>query len=146
MRHVAIILAVLVLSATAVFTQVQSRPTEPPIVTAENDTWYRQREPVQFAGDVYYPAGAAVFFNGNTMVRTGHFNGVPLYADTTLEPYSIVYVPVSRGMMQPYERPRRGDLAGTTGSRTPSFPVQGPASILQGQDQSAASVSMISDA
>ena len=65
-----------------------------------------------------------MFFNGNTMVRTGHYNGVPLYADATLEPYSIVYVPIGRGLMQPYERPRRGDLAGTTGSRPPSFPVQ----------------------
>jgi hypothetical protein len=57
------------------------------------------------------------------MVRTGHYNGVPLYADTTLEPYSVVLVPVSRGVLQPYERLRRGDLAGTTGSRAPSFPV-----------------------
>jgi hypothetical protein len=32
-------------------------------------------------------------------------------------------VPIGRGVLQPYERPRRGDLAGTTGSRTPSFPV-----------------------
>jgi hypothetical protein len=104
--------------------QVQSRPTDPPIVTADNESWYQFREPLQFAGDAYYPAGPVVFFNGNTMVRTGHYNGVPLYADTTLEPYSIVYVPVRRGLMQPYERLRRGDLAGTTGSRTPSFPVR----------------------
>ena len=61
------------------------------------------------------------------MVRTAHFNGVPLYADTTVEPYSQILVPVSRGVMQPYERLRRGDLAGTPGSRTPSFPV-GPVS------------------
>jgi hypothetical protein len=32
-------------------------------------------------------------------------------------------VPITRGLLQPYERVRRGDLAGTTGSRTPSFPV-----------------------
>src|SRR5687767_4934333 len=136
MRHVAIILAVLVLSATAVFTQVQSRPTEPPIVTAENDTWYRQREPVQFAGDVYYPAGAAVFFNGNTMVRTGHYNGVPLYADTTLEPFSMVLVPVSRGTLQPYARLRLDGSVGTTGVRpivmaavAPTSPPLSPGAI-----------------
>jgi hypothetical protein len=64
-----------------------------------------------------------VFFNGNAMVRTGYYNGVPLYADTTVEPYSVILVPVGRGVMQPYERRRRGDLAGTTGSRAPSFPV-----------------------
>ena len=117
------VLALLLIAATPAFAQVNSRPTDPPIVTAENESWYRQAEPLQFAGDLYYPAGARVFFNGNTMVRTGHYNGVPVYADTTLEPYSIVFVPISRGVMQPYERPRSGDLAGTTGSRTPSFPV-----------------------
>jgi hypothetical protein len=104
--------------------QVMSRPTDPPLVTAAGETWFQLREPVQFAGDLYYPAGATVFFNGNTMVRTGHYNGVPLYADATVEPFSIILVPATRGLMQPYERLRRGDLAGTTGSRAPSFPVQ----------------------
>jgi hypothetical protein len=104
--------------------QVVSRPAEPPIVTAENDDWFRRGEPLFFAGAAYYPAGAAEFFNGNVMVRTGHYNGVPLYADTTLEPYSVVFVPIGRGLMQPYERLRDGELAGTAGSRTPSFPVR----------------------
>src|SRR5215208_6470547 len=121
MRSVAVALILLAAPASA---QVVSRATEAPIVTAENDPWYRLREPVQFSGDLYYPAGPEVFFNGNTMVRTGHYNGVPLYADTTLEPYSIVYVPIGTGRMQPYERVRRGVLAGTAGSRTPSFPVR----------------------
>lgn len=123
MRYVIVVL--MLAAAVPASAQVQSRPTDPPIVTAESESWYQLREPVQFAGDLYYPAGAAVFFNGNTMVRTGHYNGIPLYADTTIEPYSIVYVPVRRGLLQPYERLRRGDLAGTTGSRTPSFPVRG---------------------
>jgi hypothetical protein len=119
------VLVVLLLVATVDATaQVQSRPTDPPLVTAANESWYLLGEPIQFAGDVYYPAGSQVFFNGNTMVRTGHYNGVPLYADVTIEPYSIVLVPVTRGLLQPYERRRRGDLAGTTGSRAPSFPVQ----------------------
>jgi len=116
-------LTMALLTAVPVSAQVQYRPTEPPIVTAENEQWYKLGEPVNVSGDVYYPAGPRVFFNGNTMVRTAHYNGVPLYADTTLEPYSVIFVPIGRGIMQPYERPRRGDLAGTTGSRTPSFPV-----------------------
>ena len=118
------VVALLLTTAAPAFAQVMSRPTDPPIVTAENDSWYRLREPVQFAGELYFPAGAAVFFNGNTMVRTGHYNGVPLYADTTIEPYSIVYVPIGRGVMQPYERVRGGALAGTTGSRAPAFPMR----------------------
>jgi hypothetical protein len=114
-----------VLMATApVAAQVQSRPTDPPLVTAANESWYVLREPITVGGDLYYPAGATVFFNGNTMVRSGHFNGVPIYTDTTLEPFSVVLVPVTRGQMQPYEKPRSGALAGTTGSRAPSFPVR----------------------
>src|SRR5688572_3085929 len=122
MRLPVALLAMLVAAPAAA--QIQSRPTDPPLVTAANESWYQLREPVQFAGDLYYPAGAVQFFNGNTMVRTGHYNGVPLYADATVEPYSVILVPVSRGLMQPYEKLRRGDLAGTTGSRAPSFPVQ----------------------
>lgn len=114
----------LVMSVPA-FAQVNSRPTDPPIVSAENDSWYRRGEPVVVSGEFYYPAGPTTFFNGNVMVRVGHYNGVPLYANTTLEPHSIVLVPVGRNLMQPYERPRTGDLAGTTGSRLPSFPGRG---------------------
>jgi hypothetical protein len=122
MRCLAAVL--MVFAALPASAQVVSRPTEAPIVTAENDAWYRLREPVILGGEAYYPAGATVFFNGNVMVRTGHYNGVPLYADATLEPYSVIFVPISGGLMQPYERVRQGDLAGTTGSRTPSFPVR----------------------
>ena len=113
------------LISVPVFAQVNSRPTDPPIVSAENDSWYRRGEPVVVSGEFYYPAGPTTFFNGNVMVRVGHYNGVPLYTNTTLEPHSIVLVPIGRNLMQPYERPRAGDLAGTTGSRLPSFPGRG---------------------
>ncbi len=116
--------ALLLLTAAAAAAQVQSRPTDAPLVTAANESWYQLREPIDFAGVLYYPAGAAVFFDGNEMARVGHYNGVPLYMDTTIEPYSVILVPVRRGLMQPYERRRQGDLVGTTGSRTPSFPVR----------------------
>jgi hypothetical protein len=98
-----------------------SRATDTPQVSAANESWFQLREPIVYAGEAYYPAGAAVFFNGNEMVRTGHYNGVPVYMNATLDPYSIVYVPAGRGLMQPYERLRRGELAGSTGSRPPSF-------------------------
>jgi hypothetical protein len=118
------LLAVVLVSVAApALAQVQSRPSDPPIVTAENDPWFARGDPIQFGGNTYIRAGAAVFFDGNRMVRSGSFDGVPLYVDTTLEPYSVVFVPVGRRLMQPYERPRTGELAGTTGSRPPSFPV-----------------------
>ncbi|MBI4486691.1 MAG: hypothetical protein HY655_11835, partial [Acidobacteria bacterium] len=34
--------------------QIQSRPTDPPLVTAVNESWYRLGEAIQFAGELYY--------------------------------------------------------------------------------------------
>lgn len=123
MRHSAGFVCVALLLGVSLSAQVQMRQTDPPLVTAQNEPWYLEREPVPFSGQAYYPAGALVFFNGNEMVRSGFHHGVPIFTRTTLEPYSVIFIPVGRGLMQPYERPRNGDLAGTVGSRTPSFPV-----------------------
>ncbi len=120
MRYAAAVFAILL--SAPVLAQVNYRPTDPPIVSAENESWYRLGEPLIFAGELYYPAGPVVFFNGDVMVPTGHYNGIPIYVDTTIEPYSIVLVPIGRGQLQPYERRRDGNLAGTSGSRPPSFP------------------------
>jgi hypothetical protein len=105
------------------FAQVLLLPNPQPLVTAETTTWFQLGDPITFSGSFYYPAGPRVFFDGNVMVRVGDYRGVPLYADATIEPFSIVLVPAGGGLMQPYERRRVEDLAGTTGSRAPSFPV-----------------------
>ena len=118
-----LVLLVLLLSTSA-FGQVLSRPTDPPLVNASSESWYQLREPLLLGADVYFHAGAAVFFNGNEMVRAGHYNGVPLYVDATMEPYSVFYVPIGRGMMQPYERKRQGPMAGMAGSRLSGFPLR----------------------
>lgn len=103
--------------------QMDYRPAPAPIVTAEHERWYLEGEPVMHAGSIYYPAGPAIHFMPFEMVRSGFYQGIPIYTRTTIEPMSLVFVPVSRGLMQPYERRRDGDLAGTVGSQAPSFPV-----------------------
>lgn len=103
--------------------QVNIEPTPQPIVTAQNEPWYRSGEPIMFAGNLYYPAGAAIHFLANEMVRSALYQGVPLYSRTTIEPYSVVFVPIAGGMMQPYERRRTGELAGTSGSSVAALPV-----------------------
>lgn len=102
--------------------QVLTRPTPEPLVTAENERWYLEGEPIVAAGDLYYPTGPLMFFRPFEMVRSGDHHGIPLYSRTTLEPYSLLYVPVGGGLMRPYERRRAGDLVGTTGSTAPSLP------------------------
>lgn len=119
-------LAGILVTGPATRAQMTLQPTSRPIVTAENEPWYLAGVPITHAGITYYPAGPIVHFNANEMVRGGHFEGVPLYSRTTIEPYSLVFVPISGGLMHPYERRRDGDLAGTVGSGTPSFPVVRP--------------------
>jgi hypothetical protein len=99
------------------------RDTPPPVVSAESESWYVSGAPILQGGHYYYPAGPKVHFIPAEMVRSGDFRGIPLYVRTTIEPNSIVFVPLAGGMMQPYERPRDGELAGTVGSSAPSFPV-----------------------
>lgn len=112
------------LPATA-FAQVILQRTPAPIVTAESERWYLNGDPITYSGNIYYPTGAQIHFNASEMVRSGFFNGIPLYVRTTLEPFSIVYVPLAGGMMQPYERRRTGELAGTAGAATPSLVTAG---------------------
>jgi hypothetical protein len=105
------------------FNQVVMQPTPLPTVTAENEHWYLNGDPIAYAGNLYYPAGVQIFFNPSEMVRSGFYQGIPLYTRTTIEPYSIVYVPLAGGRMQPYERPRSGELTGTAGSTPTSVPT-----------------------
>jgi hypothetical protein len=104
--------------------QVFYQPTPPPQVTAASEAWQLNGEPILSDGSYYYPSGPTVFFDGNVMSRTGVYRGIPLYQDRTREPHSIIYVPIGGTVMRPYERRREGELAGTTGSRTPSWPPQ----------------------
>jgi hypothetical protein len=123
MRSRALLFLCAVLLSGAAQAQVMWQPTEPPLVTADNQTWYRAGTAIEWNGEFYYPAGAPEAFNRYQMVRAGSYRGIPLYTDATLEPYSIVFVPIAGGRMQPYERPRAGMLAGSVGSRAPSFPT-----------------------
>ena len=116
-------------SESAARAQIRLQPTPAPTVTAETESWYQAGEPIVFAGNYYYPAGPAIHFLANEMVPTGSYRGIQLYSRTTIEPYSVVFVPVAGGLMQPYERRRAGELAGTTGSSAPSFPVEIPSAF-----------------
>jgi hypothetical protein len=104
--------------------QAYMLPTAPPDVSAANVSWQINGEPVFYEGDFYFPSAPTVFFDGNVMRRSGMYRGVPLYVDATLQPGSMVFVPIGGRVMRPYERKRYGELAGTLGSRTPWYPIQ----------------------
>jgi hypothetical protein len=97
-----------------------------PEITAATAVWQISSEPIIVQGLVYLPTRDFRLFDGQVMTQVGVYQGVPVYADTTLEVYSVVYVPVGAQRMRTYERLRDRDLAGTTGSRAPAFPVRSP--------------------
>ena len=84
--------------------QVFGTETPPPVVTAAGAPWQLSRDPIFYAGAFYVPSGPVAFFDGKVMVRTGVYDTVPLYEDATLQPYSVVYVPVGGLLMRPYVR------------------------------------------
>lgn len=104
--------------------QAYAYATLAPEVNAAAAEWQIMSEPIMVDGLVYFPTRAFRMFDANVMTQTGIYGGVPIYSDVTLEPYSVVYVPVSASNLRVYERRREGALAGTTASRTPSFPVE----------------------
>jgi hypothetical protein len=116
-------------ASTAPTAQVFQAATPPPPVTAASESWQLNGEPLFYEGSFYFPTAGTVFFDGNVMTRTGVYRGVPLYQDRTIEPFSVVLVPIGRNLMRAYERRREGSLAGTVGSRVPSFPVQRGADV-----------------
>lgn len=120
------LLSCLIVFSTNVYGQVYMTPSSPPAPDAAvaANTLLSSGQPIYFAGSVYYRTGPTVFFNGNEMVRVGSYEGIPLYIDTSIEPYSIVFVPAASNLMRPYEKRREGELAGTVGSRVSSFPIQ----------------------
>jgi hypothetical protein len=87
-----------------------------PEVTAASALWQLNGDPVVLQGLVYYPTREFRMFDGQVMTQIGLFNGVPIYADVTREPFRVVYVPVGRDRMRAFERPRSRDVAGTMGT------------------------------
>jgi hypothetical protein len=125
MRTWSIVLSAVLLPAAGQAQAFQFRSPVPE-VTAAAAAWQVGSEPITVQGLVYLPTREYRPFDGQVMTQVGVYQGVPVYADTTLEVYSLAYVPVGAQRMRTYERVRDRELAGTTGSRTPAFPVRSP--------------------
>jgi hypothetical protein len=106
--------------------QVFQFRTPPPDVSAASASWQINGEPIMVGGITYYATRGFRLFDGQVMAQTGLFEGIPVYVDTTIAPDSELYVPLSGGRMRVYERHRDREQGGTTGSHTPTFPVDSP--------------------
>ncbi len=87
--------------------QVYQARTPPPPATTQYEPWQFEDEPILVNGLIYYPTRATRFFDGEIMSQVGVYRRVPVYADVTLEPYSVIYLPIGRQLMRAYERRRQ---------------------------------------
>lgn len=93
--------------------------TPPPPVSAEYEAWQFNDEPIIVNGLIYYPTRRSRFFDGNVMMQVGVYRRVPVYADATLEPHSVIYLPIGRQTMRAYERAGDAGAVGTAGLLVP---------------------------
>jgi hypothetical protein len=84
--------------------QVLQFRTPAPEVTAAGAEWQTNDEPIVVSGLLYVPTREQRMFDGQVMTQIDVYQRVPIYADTTREPFTIVYVPVSRDRLRAYER------------------------------------------
>jgi hypothetical protein len=82
--------------------QAVVQPTPAPLVTAQNEPWFRTGSAIEWSGALFYPAGAPRAFDPSTMATAGSYQGIPFYTDST-QPGSVVLVPISDGRVQPYQ-------------------------------------------
>ena len=121
-----LVLTVAVLLPTSGKAQVFRFLTPPPDVSAAGAEWQISSQPIIVRGLTYYPTRGFRLFDGQVMAQTGTYDRVPVYSDTTLEPYTELYVPLGNGRMRIYERRPELEYAGTAGS-IESAPTDRPA-------------------
>jgi hypothetical protein len=127
-----LVLTVAVLIPNVGSAQVFHFRTPPPEVSAGGADWQLNSEPIVVGGLTYYPTRGFRLFDGQVMAQSGTYERVPVYSDTTMEPYLEVYVPLGSGRMRIYERRRDRETADTRGtdlatepSAIPSVPPVG---------------------
>ena len=98
-----LLVTALTLTPQLAFAQPVRQPTPAPLVTAENEVWYRNGSPIAWNGAFYVAAGAPQAFDPYAMATVGSYHGIPLYTDTTVAPYTKIFVPIAGARMQPYE-------------------------------------------
>ncbi len=84
--------------------QVIQYRTPLPEVTAAYAPWQIAADPIVVQGLIYYPTRETRMFDGAVMTQVDVYEGVPVYADPTREPFTLVYVPLTRFNLRTYER------------------------------------------
>jgi hypothetical protein len=126
-----LVLTVAVLLPISGNAQVYRFRTPPPDVSAAGAEWQISSEPIVVGGLTYFPTRGFRLFDGQVMAQTGIYERVPVYSDTTLEPYTEIYVPLGNGRMRIYERRPELEYPATAGTDEAIAPTD---RVMQGTE------------
>jgi hypothetical protein len=87
---------------------MQLRSPNPDAVAADAD-WQINNEPIVVAGLTYYPTRETRMFDGQVMAQVDVYKGVPVYADVSILPFALAYVPLTPTRLRTYERGSDGE-------------------------------------
>src|SRR5580704_4684009 len=73
-----------------------------PEVSAATADWQVNSQLIPIDGLVYAPTRESRMFDPQVMVQIAVYQGVPIFADATMQPWSVVYVPLGSGRMRTY--------------------------------------------
>lgn len=110
-----LVLAIALMPAQTVSSQGMQLKTPNPDATAFDADWQVNNEPIVASGLTYYPTRETRMFDGQVMTQVDVYKGVPVYADMSIAPFTLVYVPLTPSRMRTYERPADGDRRVITG-------------------------------
>jgi hypothetical protein len=110
------ITSVALLMPTVGNAQVYEVRSSPEVSAAASD-WQVNSQLIPIDGLVYAPTRESRMFDPQVMVQIAVYQGVSIFADATMQPWSVVYVPVGSGRMRTYYH--------VTGNESGLLPVTG---------------------
>lgn len=80
----------------------------PDAVAADAD-WQIHDEPIVAGGLTYYPTRETRMFDGRVMMQMDVYQNVPVYADVSIQPFTLAFVPLTPTRVRTYERGPEGE-------------------------------------
>ncbi len=110
---------------------MQLQPPNPDAIAFDAE-WQVYNEPIVVQGLTYYPTRETRMFDGQVMTQVDVYYGVPVYADMSMTPFLLVYVPLTPTRMRTYERGPDGERYFISGRGRFDIPPVGTAGIDAG--------------
>jgi hypothetical protein len=96
-----------------------------PDAVAADAYWQIHNEPIIAGGLTYYPTLETRMFDGHVMMPMDVYQGVPVFADVSIQPFTLAFVPLTPTRVRTYERGPDGERWFISGRGRPDIGASG---------------------